>query len=126
VQGEYDRYVSSLPGPKNVDVLAHSPVAGQRNWSDMTYYTTPGGGGVLATGMASWVFKLSNTTEFPWNIVPRAIPGVTDVLLRAMENVYGTFGKGPASATQPSSGTWAAVYQGSSAGVPSARGTNAA
>ena len=126
VQGEYDRFVPSLSGPKNVDVLAHSPVAGQRNWSDMTYYTTPSGGGVLASGMASWVFKLSNTTEFPWNIVPKAIPGVTDVLLRAMENVYGTFGTGPASATQPSSGNWEAVYHGSSAAAPSAQGTNAA
>jgi hypothetical protein len=126
VQGEYDRYVPHFPGPTNVDVIAHSPVTKQRNWSDMTYYTTPGGGGVLASGVASFVFKLSNTTAFPWNIVPKAIPGVTDVLLRAMENVYGLFGSGPASARTPSSGTWAHVYQGSSAGVPSAGGTNLA
>jgi len=126
VQGEYDRFVPALPGPTNVDVFAHSPVPGQNNWSDITYYSTPGGGGVLTTGMASWVFKLSNTTQFPWNIVPQAIPGVTDVLLRAMENVYGTFGHGPASRSKPSSGTWAAVYQGSSAKAPSALGTNTA
>ena len=126
VQGEYDRFVPSLPGPRNVDVLAHSPVTGQNNWSDITYYSTPGAGGVLATGMASWVFKLSNTTEFPWNIVPRAVPGVTDVVLRAMENVYGTFGAGPASKVRPSSGNWEAVYQGSSVRAPSAQGTTAA
>jgi len=126
VQGEYDRFVPSLPGPRNVDVLAHSPVTGQRNWSDITYYTAPGGGGVLASGMASWVFKLSNTTAFPSNIVPAAIPEVTDVLLRAMENVYGTFGRGPAADGQPSGGNWDTVYQGSSASAPSAQGTNAA
>ena len=126
VQGEYDRYVPSLPGPPNVDVLGHSPVTGQNNWSDITYYSNPGAGGVLATGMASWVFKLSNTTEFPWNIVPKPIPGVTDVLLRAMENVYGTFGAGPASEKQPSTGTWDAVYSGAAARAASAQGTNAA
>ena len=31
-----------FPGPRNVDVLAHSPVPGQSNWSDVTYYTAPG------------------------------------------------------------------------------------
>ena len=56
ILGEYDRYVPALPGPRNVDVLAHSPVPGQSNWSDITYYTAPGnGGGVLASGSASFV-----------------------------------------------------------------------
>jgi hypothetical protein len=110
VQGEYDRYLPRVASPANTDVFAHSPVARQGNWSDITYYTTPGGGGVLATGMASFVYKLSNTTAFPWNIVPKAIPGVTDVLLRAMENVYGALGAGPASALSPSTGNWTLAY----------------
>jgi len=126
VQGEYDRYVPSLPGPTNTDVLAHSPVPGQNNWSDINYYTASGGGGVLATGMASWVFKLSNTTDFPSNIVPAAIPGITEVLLRAMQNVYGTFGAGPASVTKPSGGNWSSIYGGAAALAPTAQGTNAA
>jgi len=126
VQGEYDRYVPSLPGPTNLDVLAHSAVPGQGNWSDLTYYTSAAGGGVLAAGAASFVNKLSNTTAFPWNIVPKAIPGVTDILLRAMENLYGTFGNGPAGRVQPSTGNWSAVYQGAEAHVGSAQGTNAA
>ena len=45
ILGEYDRYVPSMPGPHNVDVVAHSPVPGQANWSDMTYFTAPGNGG---------------------------------------------------------------------------------
>lgn len=126
VQGEYDRYVPYLPGPSDVDVVAHSTVPGQGNWSDITYYTTPRGGGVVATGMASWVFKLSNTTEFPSNIVPAAIPNVTDVLLRAMQNVYGVFGAGPAWETQPSDGSASEIYKGSAANTPTATGTNAA
>jgi hypothetical protein len=126
VQGEYDRFVPSLPGPQNVDVLTHSPVSKQDNWSDMTYYTVPGGGGVLASGNASFIGKLSNTTAFPSNVVPAAIPGVTDILLRAMDNVLGTFGFGPASRYQTSSGTWRAAYEGSAASSPSAAATPAA
>jgi hypothetical protein len=106
--------------------LAHSPVPGQGNWSDITYYTAPGGGGVLASGNAAFVNKLSNTTAFPNNVVPAAIPGVTDILLRAMENLYGAFGNGPASATHPSGGNWTSIYQGSSRSAASAQGTTTA
>jgi len=127
VQGEYDRFVPSLPGPRNVDVFGHSPVAGQGNWSDFTYYTAPdGGGGVLGSGNASFLNKLSNTTGFPNNVVPAAIPGVTSILLRAMANVYGLFGMGPASAVQQSSGNWTSIYEGSAAAAASAQGTPAA
>ncbi len=126
VQGEYDRYVPTLPGPTNLDVIAHSPIAGQGNWSDITYYTSPGGGGVVATGMASFVNKLSNTTAFPSNVVPAPIPGITDILLRVMENVYGTFGHGPAADLHESTGNWRATYQGSAARAPSAPSTPSA
>lgn len=126
VQGEYDRYVPSLPGPTNLDVFSHSPVAGQGNWSDITYYTMPKGGGVLASGNASFVNKLSSSTLIPWNVVPKAIPGVTTILLRAMLNVYGTFGNRPASEVQPSTGNWNSVYQGAAAAAGSAPGTAAA
>ncbi len=99
ILGEYDRYVPSLPGPHNADVLAHSPVPGQSNWSDITYYTAPGnGGGVLASGSASFVSLLGDHRRHPAHRHrPGAIPGVTDVIRRAMENVYGRFGLGPAT-----------------------------
>jgi hypothetical protein len=126
VQGEYDRYVPSLPNPAGVDVLAHTPVPGQNNWSDVTYYTLPYGGGVLSSGMASFVYKLSNTTEFPWNIVPKAIPGITEILLQSMRNVFGTFGTGPAGVVQPSSGNWANFYRGNAAAIGTAAGTTTA
>ena len=127
IVGEYDRYVPSLPGPKNADVLAHSPVPGQANWSDITYYTAPGnGGGVLATGSASFVSLLGNTGAIPPNVIVPAIPGVTDVIRRAMENVYGRFGLGPASSYGSSSGNWADVYTGAAASAGSAAGTPSA
>jgi hypothetical protein len=94
-----------------VEILAHSPVTnrGPGRYSDITWYTTPGGGGVFATGTAAWVNKLSNTTLFPAIVVPAAIPGVTDVLLRAMENVYATLGTGPGSVVKPSNPNWQQV-----------------
>jgi hypothetical protein len=72
------------------------------------------------------VFKLSSTTAFPTNIVPTAIPGVTDLLIRAMDNVFANFGNGPASANQPSGGNGQAVYQGAAGRVGTPQGTNSA
>ncbi len=124
--GEYDRYVPDLPGPRNVDVLAHSSIPGQANWSDLTYYTVPGGGGVLASGSAYFIYRMSSSTLIPPNVLPNAIPGVTDVLQRAMENLYGVFGHGPASVTTPSQGNWRATYPGATAAVGAAQPTNSA
>ena len=114
ILGEYDRYVPSLPGPSNVDVVAHSPVPGQSNWSDMTYYTAPGnGGGVFSSGSASFVSLLSTTGIIYPNVVPGPFPGVTDEINRAMENLYSRFGLGPASRHGGSAGNWTEVYTGS-------------
>jgi hypothetical protein len=119
--------VPTSPGPRNLDVLAHSPIPGQANWSDLTYFTAAGkGGGVLASGSAYFVYRLADSSAMPANILPRAIPGETDVLLRAMENLYGCFGSGPAGATEPAGGNWAGVYTGSAAQRGSAVPTDAA
>jgi len=127
VTGEYDRFVPLLPGPRNVDVLAHSPVPGQANWSDMTYYTAPGnGGGVLASGSASFVSLLSTTGIIYPNVVPGPYPQTTDLLVRAMENVYGRFGLGPATSYGTSGGNWTEVYTGSASTAGSAAPTDAA
>ena len=127
ILGEYDRFVPAMPGPGNVDVLAHSPVPGQSNWSDMTYYTAPGnGGGVFASGSASFVSLLSTTGIIHPNVVPGPFPGVTDEINRAMENLYSRFGLGPASSYGNSGGNWAEVYTGSSAKAGSAATTNSA
>ena len=127
ILGEYDRYVPSLPGPRNADVLAHSPIPGQFNWSDTTYYTAPGnGGGVLASGSASFVSLLGTTGVIPPNVIVGAIPGVTDVIRRAMENVYSRFGLGPASSYGSSTGNWSDVYTGANAGAGTAAGTASA
>jgi hypothetical protein len=125
IQGEYDRFDSTLSGPRNVEIAAHSPVAnrGPGRYSDVTWYTTYGGGGVFATGNASWVNKLSHTTAFPDNVVPAAIPGVTEILLGVMENVYAVLGVGLGSVNQPSQPNWATLPPGSGASTPAPAGT---
>ena len=55
-----------------------------------------------------------------------AIPGVTEVIRRAMENVYGRFGLGPATSYGSSNGNWADVYTGAAASAGSAAGTASA
>ncbi len=111
VEGEFDRYEPDGPGPTGVDVIAHSLVANRRgNYSDVTWYTATAGGGVFATGNASWVGQLSDAPLIPANVLPSAVPGVTETLLRIMVNVYSVIGMGPASITHPSSGTWRAAY----------------
>ena len=110
VQGEYNRFIPGQPGPQNVQLFAHSPVTAQKNFSDITYVTFPKGGGVLSTGTASFVNMLGDATTTPAPMISPPIPGVTNVLLRSMLNLYGLFGAGPASASMPSQANWQQYY----------------
>jgi hypothetical protein len=110
--GEYDFYDRYLPGPDNVELLAHSAIKnrGPDSWSDMTYYTRPGGGGVFASGNAYFIFRLSNSPRIYSYLIPPAVPGVTSVFWRMMENIFSVFGAGPASVSQPSVANWTTYY----------------
>jgi hypothetical protein len=127
VEGEFDRYVPGGTGPANLDVIAHSIVRNRNdNYSDVTWYTVPGGGGVFATGNASWIGQMSNSALIPPNVLPSAVPGVTAPLLRIMENVYSVLGSGPASASHPSQGNWSSVYTRGSASLAAPNPPNSA
>ena len=113
VVGEFDRYVPGGSGPANVDVIAHSIVPNRGgNYSDVTWYTASGGGGVFASGNASWVGNLVDCPLIPPNVLPEPNPAVNAALQRVMLNLYSVIGAGPASASQPSQGNWQAVYSG--------------
>lgn len=60
VGGEYDRVNLAVPTPRPIEVLAHSPLIchGRSSYSDMAYYTTRQGAGVLSTGTNSWIRAL--------------------------------------------------------------------
>jgi hypothetical protein len=53
---------------------------------------------------------MSNSSTIPAPMVPNPIPGITPILLRSMLNLYGLFGTGPASATQPAQSNWKNYY----------------
>jgi hypothetical protein len=127
VQGEFDRYVPGASSPANLDVVAHSIVPNRgNNFSDVTWYTVPNGGGVFASGNASWVGALTDSPLIPPDVVPGAVPGVTAPLLRTMENLYSVIAAGPASLIQPSQGTWRAAYGPGTAGIRAPTPSNAA
>jgi hypothetical protein len=118
---EYDRFDPS--GPKNVQIMARSPVNchAKASYSDMTYYTAPSGAGVWASGTNWWVSKLSEdcapvpstttssvtTTTFP--TTPKASKKTAicpkQPVIDMTENVLNLFGVGPAGRTQPSTAT---------------------
>jgi hypothetical protein len=86
-------------GPKNVEVLARSPLVcqGQADYADMTYYSAPSGAGVFATGTLNWVPKLDPNCALP-------CPG--RAVTRATENLLAAFGAGPAGRAHPSVANW--------------------
>jgi len=111
MRGEFDRYVPGGVAPTNVDIITHSLISNRHgNFSDMTWFTEAGGGGVLDASNASWVGQLANAPLIPSNVLQAPVAGVTPYLLRIMLNVYSVLGQGPASATHPSTGNWRAVY----------------
>lgn len=106
VGSEYDRYNPSLPGPRNIQILAHSPLTchGQSDHSDVTYYTAPSGGGVFATGTNVWVASLGDTCPLGASGCP------SDVTRRVTENVLAVTGVGPAGTGHPSQPNSNAFY----------------
>jgi hypothetical protein len=110
---EFDRYSPGAPSPANVHIVCHSPITSVSgpSYSDMAYYTVAGGGGVFASGTASFVNRLwANPGPLPMPFAPGPIPGVTEPLTRITTNVLATLSSGPASAHQPSEANWTRFY----------------
>ena len=100
VGSEYDRYNPNLPGPKNVQILCHSPLVCQKrpSFADMTYYSAPSGAGVLDAGSIEWITKLT----------PPPSPLNEPVVVQVMQNVFAAFGEGPTGLRHPSQPNYAA------------------
>ena len=113
VGSEYDAFDLSVPGPRNVEIWAHSPLVcrGRPGHSDATYYTAPGGAGVFATGTNWWVSKLADApSSIPAALVPPAIPGVTSTLTAITRNVLTVLGSGPGGRLRPATPNWSSGY----------------
>jgi len=112
VGSEFDCYVPRSPSPANVQVLCHAatPSADGPATVDTGYYTTRGGGGVFATGTASWVNRMwANAGRLPTPFAPLALPA-TAAVSRITLNVLAAFSRGPASQAYPSSTNWQQFY----------------
>jgi hypothetical protein len=96
IEHEYDSIHPPAPTPRNIQILAHSPVTcgGESDFADMTYYTTQSAAGVLDVGSQGWVHLLecgapvaSDTCD------PRAV--------RITQNILRAFAVGPAGVAHP-------------------------
>jgi hypothetical protein len=77
---EYDRVVTTVPTPRPLQVLAHSPLPcrGQDDASDMTWYSHASGAGVFASGTLRWVDEMASTDP----TTRRVVTGATEQVLR--------------------------------------------
>jgi hypothetical protein len=112
VGSEFDAYVPQSPSPANLEILCHAATGSANGPAtvDTGYYTVNGGGGVFASGTASWINRMwANTGILPTPFAPTALPA-TAAVSRITLNVLAAFSKGPASLTVPSSATWQRFY----------------
>jgi len=95
---EYDRLNPSVPFPRPMQVLAHSPLTcdGFSTFSDSVYYTVASGAGVFASGTMRWVCAMHG--PYCGHGLTRAAERFVD---RATQNLFRAFAAGPAGRTHP-------------------------
>jgi hypothetical protein len=119
VASDVDKFDAAMGQPADDQILAHSPVPaglGQTSmppfYSDMTYYTGPGGGaGVLDTGTNNWIPALGSDRD---GCRPGGTGGTGGIcalaaVRRITANILRVFGGGPAGRIQPSVANWQQV-----------------
>jgi hypothetical protein len=102
---EYDRYDWTVPGPDDVEILAHSPLVcrGVHDYADATYYTAQSGAGVFTAGTINWIANIDPHCE-PDGCAGRVLGLVT-------ENLLAAFGAGPAGLVHPSDPANSTVHE---------------
>ncbi|WP_218006803.1 N,N-dimethylformamidase beta subunit family domain-containing protein [Microtetraspora fusca] len=94
---EYDRVTPSVPTPRPIEIIAHSPLmCGNRpSFADSAYYTTPSGAGVFATGTMRWVEALR--AGYPKGPQLHGMDARTrKFVTRTTTNLLRAFARGPA------------------------------
>jgi len=99
VGNEYEGVDLSVPTPRPIEVLFHSPVTCQHRpgFADATYYTTPSGAAVFSAGTQYWICGLDPRcpkATANGGAVRTAVSAITLRLLRA-------YAAGPAGRTHP-------------------------
>lgn len=111
VGNEYEEVDLSVPTPRPIEVLFHSPVTcqGRPGFADTSYYGTPSGAAVFAAGTQYWICALGPgcAADRDDPVAHQAISAITLRLLRA-------YAAGPAGRAHPAHDNLAAL------GVPGA------
>lgn len=110
VGNEYERVDLSVPTPRPLEVLFHSPVTcrGKADTADATYYTAPGGAAVFSAGTQYWICGLDpGCARATRN--PRTIPVISAVTRRLLV----AFSQGPAGLVHPAQDNLATLGIGS-------------
>jgi len=94
---EYDRVDGHLPTPASVQILARSPLTcrGRHDVSDLTYYTTRSGGGVIDIASQGWITLLTCQP-------PQESTRCSHQAVRITANILRMFAAGPAGIDHPS------------------------
>jgi hypothetical protein len=94
---EYDKVDASMPTPRSIQIVAHSPLTclGRSDHADTTYYTAKSGAGVFDAGTQGWVNALGCAAPVKTDTCSRAVRVVTMNVLKA-------FALGPAGLRHPS------------------------
>ncbi|WP_344256293.1 N,N-dimethylformamidase beta subunit family domain-containing protein [Terrabacter carboxydivorans] len=107
VATEIDRAYPVAGTPTNLQVVAHSPVpqAGKPDThSDLTYYSAPGGAGVLSVGTLAWTAGLRGAHARP------RIDGRAATFARTVTtNLFRAMADGPMGRAHPARGNLAAI-----------------
>jgi hypothetical protein len=97
---EYAKVNLTVPTPRPIEVLFHSPVVcgttKQHEFSDAVYYTTPSGAGVFSAGTQGWVCGLD-----PACPDSRGNPRVAQALAAVTTRLLQQFAAGPAGTAHP-------------------------
>jgi N,N-dimethylformamidase beta subunit-like protein len=111
VGDEYARVDLTVPTPRPIEVLFHSPLTcrGRRDFADVTYYTTHSGAAVFSAGTQYWICALAPDCGHS-NRDAQAHQAITAITTRLLQ----AFAAGPAGAAHPAADNLAAI------GVPGA------
>lgn len=112
INSDIEHIAPAGPMPKNLQVLAHSPIPvsetftnegewNGRTYSDVTYYTNAHGAGIFDSGDNIWVSTLQPCA--PSTHCPATL------MRELTANILRLFGAGPAGRTKPSLPNWRSI-----------------
>jgi hypothetical protein len=107
VGNEYESLDLSVPTPRPIQVLFHSPVTcqGRPDFADVTYYTTPSGAGVFSAGTQYWICALDDNCGQD-NHDATAHAAITAITARMLD----AFAGGPVGQLHPAADNLATLH----------------